>query len=76
MLIDLGYGVDENDLHPSPERKSRFNDVHAWSGTIYKDGEPVEIFSWDTMTLCAKNGITINRETLNDGYGLEVYASK
>lgn len=44
-------------------------DVHRWSGLgLDRMREPprrLEVFSWDTMTDCVRNGFTVSREDVN-----------
>lgn len=57
-------------------RSSPYSDVHRWDGSAIKAGDHVRtsVYSWDTMTDCAKYGIEVSgRDKGSSGNGYEIY---
>lgn len=58
----------------APAYLSPFWDCAVWFGIIKIDGIDRTISSWDTMTDCVKNGISIEIDGYNSHSYVEVYA--
>lgn len=64
-------------LHPATGhyRTSKYADVHRWEGFATRGTISVSLYSWDTMTTCAKRGIVVSeRDQGSSGFGYEVSA--
>lgn len=64
MLCDLGFkiGLDDFWIQKGGYRNHHW-DLACWGADCEKDRVPATLYSWNTMTKCARYGIAIAPET-------------
>lgn len=68
-LAEVGIQVDAGDILGT-QGGERSCDCARWETlNATKDGEPTHVFSWDTMTICARYGIVLSRDNGPHGWG-------
>ena len=68
-----GCLVDPHQIERTNPYERLYYDVVAWSCWAQKpDGGHLHVFSWDTMTDCAKHGIEIVTDHRNNNWEMEV----
>lgn len=64
-LLEVGWVVNPDEFHPARggRRTSRIGNYHRWEAIGSRSGEQVlrVLVSYDTMTVCARYGVTVTR---------------
>ena len=63
-LIDAGFQVAWEDFWiQKGVYNTRLWDCACWGAHVGHNGREATLYSWDTMTLCARKGIIVKAET-------------
>ena len=77
LLQAEGFSSIEISVPQGHWRSSPYADVHRWEGSAVRAGDGVRtnVYSWETMTVCVKNGIQVSARNKGcSGNGYEVSA--